>query len=452
MNETLTKIATYTSTGSEYLVTFSNIPQIYTDLKVVVSVRNTGGTYGGALVALNLTTGLTGYAGGNNNHYARKIDSSGYGAGGLNYGTTLDIMSHNSPNYTAQIFSNWELYLPNYTSNYQKSYVFDGVTENGANEAYARYGVGYYTLTSPITSITFGDNTSGDKDLVAQHSTYTLYGIKNYTTTLGNSIKATGGSISFDGTYVTHTFNTSGSFTPTQPILADYLVVAGGGGGGGGNGGGGGGGAGGYRSFTSQSLSSGTSYTCTVGAGGTGGASRAYGTKGSDTIAFGITSSGGGQGGYFDGIVGTSGGSGGGGGSKSSGTTSGGAGNAGSYSPVEGYAGGSGNTASGYAGGGGGGATAVGGNATTTTAGVGGAGGNWLSIGNYYAGGGGGGSNSTGTPSSGGVGGGGNGTNQTTAAGGTPGLANTGGGGGGGGDNGSGNAGGSGIVIIRYKG
>ena len=56
----------------------------------------------------------------------------------------------------------------------------------------------------------------------------------------------------------------AGQGAPT--ILADYLVVAGGGGGGFGNGGfsGGAGGAGGYREFASQSLVIGTAFTVTV--------------------------------------------------------------------------------------------------------------------------------------------------------------------------------------------
>jgi hypothetical protein len=71
-----------------------------------------------------------------------------------------------------------------------------------------------------------------------------------------------------DGTYYYHMFPFTGTFTPTQSITADVLVIAGGGGGGGNWGGGGG--AGGLLYFSSQSLTA-TGYTCTVGAGGTGG-------------------------------------------------------------------------------------------------------------------------------------------------------------------------------------
>ena len=56
---------------------------------------------------------------------------------------------------------------------------------------------------------------------------------------------------------------------PPASVNASYLVAAGGGGGGDGGGGGGGGGAGGLILGTA-SLTTGTTYTVTVGSGGTG--------------------------------------------------------------------------------------------------------------------------------------------------------------------------------------
>ena len=65
------------------------------------------------------------------------------------------------------------------------------------------------------------------------------------------------------------TFTSSGTWTaPSGVTEVEYLVVAGGGGGGGD--GGGGGGAGGFRTGTGFSVTAGTDYTITVGAGGTG--------------------------------------------------------------------------------------------------------------------------------------------------------------------------------------
>ena len=62
------------------------------------------------------------------------------------------------------------------------------------------------------------------------------------------------------------TFNSSGQFTAqTHTSQVDLLVVAGGGAG---NLNGGGGGAGGFRSISNNPVAGGTTYTVTVGAGG----------------------------------------------------------------------------------------------------------------------------------------------------------------------------------------
>lgn len=225
-------------------------------------------------------------------------------------------------------------------------------------------------------------------------------------------------------------------FSQPAGYSINYLVVAGGGAGGYYYGAGGG--AGGLLT-ASTSLSSGTAYTITVGAGGVG----VNGTGGSgnnsviSTVVTAIGGGGGGQGSGVGSALGTSGGSGG-------GTYGGGAG--GTATSGQGNAGGNGASA---ASGGGGGAGAVGGNGVTSGAGGNGGVGLSNSISGsavFYAGGGGG---SATTYGSGGNGGGGAGGGTGVA-----GSANTGGGGGGTGSAGTaiGANGGSGVVIISYLG
>jgi len=240
----------------------------------------------------------------------------------------------------------------------------------------------------------------------------------------------------------------------TVPYNAEYLVVAGGGGGGRLRGGAGG--AGGFRTATGFTLTGGTTYTITVGAGGAGSTlTTARGTNGSDSVFSTITSTGGGGGGSAGGtsaatLTGATGGSGGGGAADSvTGATfgAGGAGNTPSTSPSQGNNGGSGIGTSNFGGGGGGGAGGVGSAGLTTAGGAGGAGtASSLSGASVtYAGGGGGGHNATG----GAAGAGGGGAGGVGAGAGGTGTANTGGGGGGDGNGGSsGGTGGSGIVII----
>lgn len=252
-------------------------------------------------------------------------------------------------------------------------------------------------------------------------------------------------------------------FSQPAGYSVSYLIVAGAGGGGGAaaaSAGAGGGGAGGML-LSNATLSSGTAYTVTVGAGGPGGigGQAPAGTNGSNSSISTInTAIGGGGGGtcltgsFANGAAG-SGGSGGGGeyyhnsGAPGSGTTG------------QGFAGGTGSlSSSNFGGGGGGGASTAGINGTSTAGGNGGAGSASTISGSSvtYAGGGGAGVYGTGTSGLGGSGGGGNGGTSNGGTG-SAGTANTGGGGGGGSTAGSagsynGGAGGSGIVIISYYG
>jgi len=232
-----------------------------------------------------------------------------------------------------------------------------------------------------------------------------------------------------------------------QLVDVEYLVVAGGGSGGGGNSGGGG--AGGLLTNyggSAISLTPGTVYTATVGAGGAS-IGAGLGNDGSNSSLSGtgistVTAIGGGGGGY-SGENGRDGGSGGGGGYDGiggSGTV--GQGNDGG----DGY----GNYPPEYPAAGGGGAGTAGGSGAPP--GVGGAGGNGLSnsiTGSAitYAGGGGGSvDQNNANAGSGGTGGGGNGTSSGTPGNGTDGL---GGGGGAKHTTGGTGAGGSGVVILR---
>ena len=297
-------------------------------------------------------------------------------------------------------------------------------------------------------------------------------------------ISATGGTVTCSGDDRIHTFTGPGTFTVNSLAddatnnLVSYLVVAGGGGGGTG-----GGGAGGFREVKSPT----TPYTASpldgysttanritvtqaafpiaVGGGGAAGASCSpKGTSGAVSTFSTITSAGGGGGAtYQPGNAAQTGGSGG-GGAYSGCNTAGAAGNTPPTTPAQGNNGATGAPPGpSNRGGGGGGATAVG-NAGGSS-GVGGAGATSSINGTptARAGGGGGGGFQAGNPGaaggSGGGGAGGDGTSGAPGNVGTAGTANTGGGGGGSGyypgtpnPGIASGAGGSGIVIIRYKG
>ncbi len=436
------------------------IPQTYTDLKVVYSVRSTSSTSNVIDISFNGNT---------SNFTNRYLLGTGTGtASGTNFARFSGLQ--NSSVDTSNTFANGEIYIPNYTGSNFKSYSGDAVQEiNSSTGNNLALVAGLWSNTAAITTITL----SGYDGNLVEGSTFYLYGISNVTSTT----KATGGIVSSDGTYNYHTFPFSGTFTPTTALTVDYLVIAGGGGGASVNGtsdagnGVGGGGAGGYKTSIGGSALSLTAqaYTVTVGAGGAGTAQNtsARGSSGSNSVFSSITSTGGGGGGSTSGSgvgTGLDGGSGGGGGSYSS------AGGAASPSG-QGNAGGAGSSGSIYIGGGGGGAGTAG-----TAGNSNGIGGDGLALvsfatatqtgvnNGYYAGGGGGGAYGTpyiGFSAAGGLGGGGRGGggagNSALGGAGGNGVTNTGGGGGGGGSGqstfgqgGKGGDGGSGIVIIRY--
>ena len=457
MNETMVKLATYTVTavGGDASVIFSNIPQGYTDLKIVMSARDNRSGYAINSASISFNTGGT-YSGKELNAYNLTTIAS----------SSSSSWSVPSPVDTANVFSNTEIYIPNYTSNSAKVFSIDSAVEGNSSYNALDLVAGLWSGTSAITSITITPSGSAS---FAQYSTFTLYGIKNFATTVGNSVKATGGLVTTDGTYTYHTFLSTGTFSPTTKLLADVLVVAGGGSGG--NMYAGGGGAGGvvYQSF--RALYAGVNYTCAVGAGGAANsnATALQGNNGTNSSFDTLTGFGGGGGGSYavSGAVGLSGGSGGGAAMPgSNGTVAGASATQTSNGGGTGYgnAGGASLRNGGiFLGGGGGGAGGAGAAASGSLAGVGGIGlSTWTSWhyatntgvnsgGTYYIAGGGGGGAEAATANFGGIGGGGKGGLYGAYLPGN-GVANTGGGGGAvGGNLSQGSTGGSGLIIVRYK-
>jgi hypothetical protein len=438
-------IATQTLTSAGPSISFSSIPNNFTDLYVLLSLRMARSTTGGA-VKMRIN-------GSDTNFSWRSLQGNGSGVSNDSQ-TDSNLFWTDGANQTANTFGNIAIYIPNYAGSTNKSISVDAVDENNATESYQRITAGLWSNTAAITSLSWSDNSASDW---VAGTTASLYGIGGAGD--GWAPKATGGVISkIDGYYV-HTFTASGTFTPTADLAnVEYVVVAGGGGGGGDLGGGGG--AGGYRSSvvgessgggtsaeTRLSLSAGVAQTVTVGAGGVAGTPSTRGGLGVNSVFGSITSTGGGGGGKYDaggGLLsnGTSGGSGGGGGLGDTGSTA----NGGAGTTNQGFAGGNGRTFSPFNSGGGGGAGSTGGNASPSSgSGFGGSGVSSSITGSSVAraGGGGGGAGGVGTAGGG---------SSITGAPATAGTVNTGGGGGGAvsGGTGTGAAGGSGIVIVRY--
>lgn len=318
-------------------------------------------------------------------------------------GTALYTASFTAPNAPLTAIANTSLLTCNAAT------IVDGSTNN-------------FTITNNNTA-----TVSTTTPFTVASAASTMKMRKVYADVVTYMVATGGNSVITSGSYKIHTFTTVGtsSFVVSSagnvPTIS-VLTVGGGAGGAGFRGGvswGGGGGGGGVTEVSGLTVGSNT-YSVIVGAGGVRGSYAADGGNGEQS-SFGIT------------LVTASGGFG--GKSPPNGSNGGTSGN--------GFLGG---TASG--GGGGGGAAQTG-----STAGPGGNGATSSLSGTvtYYGGGGGGGTGGSLGP--GGLGGGG--SNNGTAGGGTDGTPNTGGGGANTGGDPSGNqfghAGGSGIVIIKYR-
>ncbi len=168
MASTLVALQTVTvGAGGSASISFTSIPQTYTDLVVKVSARATSATdFRYVRIRFNSDSG--------SNYTNKRV--YGDGATASSAGETNDTSGYavtSAANNTANTFGNTDIYIPNYTSSNYKSFSVDAVSENNATTAYTMLLANIWNSTSAITSITLLP-TSGD---FAQYSTFTLYGV-----------------------------------------------------------------------------------------------------------------------------------------------------------------------------------------------------------------------------------------------------------------------------------
>ena len=169
MAYTYSKIATYTvGSGGLASVSFTNIPQTYTDLVVKMSARGNG--VWSNEIRLTFNSNASSYSN-------RTLYGSGSTAGSLTTGTAYAYCGEvGAANTTASTFSNHGIYIPNYTSANYKSLSVDGVAENNsATNNQLHLIADLWSNTAPITSITIAMDGAF---VYSQYSTFHLYGIK----------------------------------------------------------------------------------------------------------------------------------------------------------------------------------------------------------------------------------------------------------------------------------
>lgn len=169
MANTYELITSQTLSSSVSTVTFSSIPNTFTDLKLVISARTDK--------AVPYSEPIQGYFNGSNANltYRRLYYSSG--SVGSDSGTTGFFGIADSAQQTASTFGNSEAYIPNYASSNYKSFSTDSVSEsNAANDYQSQLTASLWSSTAAITSITLYGTYSGN---FVSGSTFYLYGIKN---------------------------------------------------------------------------------------------------------------------------------------------------------------------------------------------------------------------------------------------------------------------------------
>ena len=158
-------IYTQTASGSATGVSFINIPQTFTDLKIVVSIRSTSAN----VDALGLF-----FNGSYSNYTRTQVYGSGSGVASSR-SAYRDIGPVNSTATTSNTFSSFDIYIPNYTSSNFKQVIVDSVMENNATFGYQAMTALLSSSTAAITQISL--DSSGQGAPFAANSTFSLYGI-----------------------------------------------------------------------------------------------------------------------------------------------------------------------------------------------------------------------------------------------------------------------------------
>jgi hypothetical protein len=160
----LFKIADVLVSNPVTSVTFSSIPQAYSDLKLISSTRNSSSTP-------EETTSFNGSSTGFTDIVLYAYDTVGAGSNS----STIPRSTSSMSTQTATSFSNTECYIPNYALTRNKSFLMESVSpNNGAANAFIYVTAGLWANTAAITSLTV---TSGGSGAFVANSTLTLYGV-----------------------------------------------------------------------------------------------------------------------------------------------------------------------------------------------------------------------------------------------------------------------------------
>lgn len=145
-------------------IEFTSIPQTFTDLVVISSLRDANTQVSNAI---SLT-----FNSNSSNRSVRQLIGFGSSVGSFTSSIMLGARVNGTAS-TANTFASSVLYIPNYTAATNKSSSLDGVSENNGTDGILEMVANLWADTSAITSIQLPANTGN----YVVGSTVSLYGI-----------------------------------------------------------------------------------------------------------------------------------------------------------------------------------------------------------------------------------------------------------------------------------
>ena len=165
-------IESKTLVSAQTAIEFTSIPQTFTDLVAVCSLRSNRSAANSENVGIRFNGSTSGYS-------DRNLYGSGSGTLSLSQsGSYFNFLLYSSTTAgTSNTFGNAMVYIPNYTGSTNKSVGTDAVTESNSTASVQNIGAGLWSNTEAINSIRFFVGFAEFATELQAGSTISLYGV-----------------------------------------------------------------------------------------------------------------------------------------------------------------------------------------------------------------------------------------------------------------------------------
>jgi hypothetical protein len=163
----LQRIAYSAPTGGTTTVTFSNVPQSFQDLQIVISARNPNDVIEGCDISFNGIVGGTSYS-------RTFLTGDGAGAASSRQSSVGVITAFPIPRSSSNAFAAVQVHILNYANSttFKTLLSRSALDQNGSGQV--QLLVGLAQITNPITTVTIVKGGNG----FAAGSTFALYGVR----------------------------------------------------------------------------------------------------------------------------------------------------------------------------------------------------------------------------------------------------------------------------------